>query len=146
MKDTEEWKTAQPRDDVIHGKWWEMYHDSQLNALEEEVNISNQSIAAATASFFAAQALVKEARSQLFPTVTTSPSISRSLQSSTLRGFSSTASGAAVSASTSSGTSPLMNYTLPLNSSSEPQLWARIRKTIKSNNYTAPASAADLGF
>ena len=146
MKDTEEWKTAQPQDDVIHGKWWEMYHDPQLNALEEQVNISNQSIAAATASFFAAQALVKEARSQLFPTVTTSPAITRSLQSSTLRGFSSTASGAAVSASTSSGTSPFMNYTLPFNASWEPDLWGRIRNTIKSNEYAAQASTADLEF
>src|SRR5260370_33605555 len=117
MRGREEWETEKPSEDVNHGKWLEMYHDPQLNALEEQVNISNQSIAAATASFFAAQALVKEARSQLFPTVTTSPSISRSLQSSTLRGFSSTASAAAVSASTSSGTSPFMNYTLPFNAS-----------------------------
>jgi NodT family efflux transporter outer membrane factor (OMF) lipoprotein len=146
MKDTEGWKTAQPQDDVIHGKWWEMYHDPKLDALEEQVNISNQSIAAATASFFAAQALVKEARSQLFPTVTTSPSISRSLQSSTLRGFSSTAGGAAVSASTSSNNSPFMNYTLPFTASWEPDLWGRIRNTIKSNTYAAQASAADLEF
>ena len=146
MKDTEGWKTAQPQDDVIHGKWWEMYHDPKLDALEEQVNISNQSIAAATASFFAAQALVKEARSQLFPTVTTSPSISRSLQSSTLRGFSSTAGGAAVSASTSSNNSQFMNYTLPFTASWEPDLWGRIRNTIKSNTYAAQASAADLEF
>jgi NodT family efflux transporter outer membrane factor (OMF) lipoprotein len=146
MKDTEGWKTAEPQDDVIHGKWWEVYRDPKLNDLEERVNISNQSIAAATASFFAASALVREARSQLFPTVTTSPSITRSLQSSSLKGFSSTTSGAAISASTASSNSQFMNYTLPFNASWEPDLWGRIRNTIKSNAYAAQASAADLEF
>ena len=146
MKDTEGWKTAEPQDDVIHGKWWEVYRDPKLNDLEERVNISNQSIAAATASFFAASALVREARSQLFPTVTTSPSITRSLQSSSLKGFSSTTSGAAIAASTAPSNSQFMNYTLPFNASWEPDLWGRIRNTIKSNAYAAQASAADLEF
>src|SRR5260370_16312167 len=58
MKDTEERKPAQPQDDEIHAKWGELYHDPRLNALGEQVNISNQSIAAATLSFFATQALL----------------------------------------------------------------------------------------
>jgi NodT family efflux transporter outer membrane factor (OMF) lipoprotein len=76
----EGWKVAQPRDDVIRGKWWEMFNDPELNALEEQVNISNQNIAAAFASFRAARALVKEARAQYFPTVTTSLFITGSRQ------------------------------------------------------------------
>ncbi len=74
-KNTDGWKVAQPKDDALRGKWWEIFDDPQLNALEEKVNVSNQNIAAAAASFFAARALVKEARSQLFPTVTTNPAI-----------------------------------------------------------------------
>ena len=50
-----------------------MFNEPQLNALEEKVNVSNQNIASAAASFLAARALVKEARSQLFPTVTHQP-------------------------------------------------------------------------
>src|ERR1700741_2967624 len=46
MKQTEGWKTAQPQDTVLHGKWWEIYQDPELNVLEEQVNVSNQSIAA----------------------------------------------------------------------------------------------------
>ena len=42
---TDGWKVAQPQDNVLHGKWWEMFNDPQLNALEEQVNISNQNIA-----------------------------------------------------------------------------------------------------
>ena len=75
FKNTDGWKVAQPKDDALRGKWWEIFNDPQLNALEEKVNVSNQNIAAAVASFFAARALVKEARSQLFPTVTTNPAI-----------------------------------------------------------------------
>ena len=72
---TDGWKVAQPKDDALRGKWWEIYNDPQLNALEDQVDISNQSIAAAAASFFSARALVKEARSQYFPTLSTNPSI-----------------------------------------------------------------------
>ena len=42
---------AQPKDDALRGKWWEIFDDPQLNALEEKVNVSNQNIAAAAASF-----------------------------------------------------------------------------------------------
>lgn len=49
---TDGWKVAQPKDDALRGKWWEIFNDPQLNALEEQVNVSNQNIAAAAASFF----------------------------------------------------------------------------------------------
>ena len=67
---TDGWKVAQPKDDELRGKWWEIFNDPQLNALEEQVNISNQNIAAAAASFFSARAIVKEARAQYFPALT----------------------------------------------------------------------------
>ncbi len=86
QKDIENWKTAQPSDDAaLRGKWWEGFNDPQLNALEDQVNVSNQSIASAEASFMAARAMVREARSQLFPTVTTDPSITREKQSRNLQ-------------------------------------------------------------
>ena len=54
----------------------------ELNALEEQVAVSNQTVAAALANFLAARAVVKQNRSQYFPTVTASPSVTRSRQSS----------------------------------------------------------------
>ena len=57
------------------GKWWEIYNDPQLNALEEQVSISNQNVLAAEAQFREAKDAVRIARSGLFPTVTASPSI-----------------------------------------------------------------------
>jgi outer membrane protein TolC len=82
FKVTEGWKAAEPKDDVIRGQWWEMFHEPELNALEGQVAVSNQSVAAALANFLAARAVVKQARSQYFPTVTASPSVTRSRQSS----------------------------------------------------------------
>jgi NodT family efflux transporter outer membrane factor (OMF) lipoprotein len=74
FKETDGWKIAAPGDDRIRGKWWEMFKDPQLNALEEQVTVSNQNIALAVATYNASRAIVREARSQYFPTVTTSPS------------------------------------------------------------------------
>ena len=136
-KNTEGWKVAQPKDDALRGKWWEIFKDPQLNALEEKVNVSNQNIAAAAASFFAARALVKEARSQLFPRVTTNPAITVQRPSATL-------SSSKTEGSTSSAVGTFTDYTLPFDATWEPDLFGRIRNTIKSAAYGAQASAADL--
>ena len=66
---TDGWKTAEPGDDMIRGQWWEVFHDPELNAFESQVAGSNQSVAAALANFLAARAVVKQARSQYFPTI-----------------------------------------------------------------------------
>jgi NodT family efflux transporter outer membrane factor (OMF) lipoprotein len=136
FKNTEGWKVAQPKDDALRGKWWEIFNDPQLNALEEKVNVSNQNIAAAAASFLAARALVKEARSQLFPTVTTNPAITRQRPSSTLSG--------GTSGGSSSSTPAFTDYTLPFDATWQPDLFGRIRNTVRSATYGAQAGAADL--
>jgi NodT family efflux transporter outer membrane factor (OMF) lipoprotein len=136
MKDVANWKVAQPNDTLIRGKWWEMFNDPELNKLEEQVDASNQTLAASYASFMAARALVKEARAQLFPTVGVSPSITKQQQSSNLRQSVVTGSG--------SSTSTFTTYNLPFTASWEPDLWGRVRNTIRSNAYSAQASAADF--
>src|ERR1039458_2219426 len=136
-KEMEGWKTAQPQDDTLRGKWWERFNDPQLNALEEKVNVSNQNIAAAAASFLAARALVKEARSQLFPTVSTNPSI-------TVQRPSSSSGSGSGTGSTSSSKGTFTDYTLPFDATWQPDLFGRIRNTVRSSSYRAQASAPDL--
>jgi len=147
-KNTDGWKVAQPKDDALRGKWWEIFNDPQLNALEEKVNVSNQNIAAAAASFFAARALVKEARSQLFPRVTTNPAITVQRPSATLSsgkaGGSSNSGSGSGTGSTSSSAGTFTDYTLPFDATWQPDLFGRIRNTIRSAAYGAQASAADL--
>jgi len=143
FKNTDGWKVAQPKDDTLRGKWWEMFNDPQLNALEEKVNISNQNIAAAAASFLAARALVKEARSQLFPMATTNPAITVQRPSATLSsGGSSLGSGTGTNSKSS--TSTFTDYTLPFDATWQPDLFGRVLNTVRSAAYGAQASAADL--
>src|SRR6202035_3697373 len=141
---TDGWKVAQPKDDEIRGKWWEVYNDAELNALEEQVNISNQSIAAAAASFFSARALVKEARSQYFPTLSTNPSISQIRQSASLRTFSTGSGSGTGGGSSSSANLSFTEYNLPFDASWQPDLFGKIRNSVRSQVYGAQASAADL--
>ena len=146
FKNTDGWKVAQPQDDALRGKWWEIFNDSQLNALEEKVNVSNQNIAAAAASFFAARAMVKEARAQLFPTVTTNPSVTVQRPSASLsKGGTGTSSGAGSgTGSTASSAGTSADYSLPFDATWQPDLFGRIRNTVNAAAYGAQASAADL--
>src|SRR5262245_43907565 len=77
FQQTEGWKTAEPNDEAVRGHWWEVFGDSQLNALEAQAGASNQTVEAAFQNFLAARAVTKQARSGLFPTVTAVPSVSR---------------------------------------------------------------------
>ena len=124
-----EWKSAEPGDRVARGKWWESFQDPELNALEDKLNISNQNIAAAAANVQAARAMIRQARSQYFPTVTTNPGISNNRISN--------AFGQTLGAN-------FNLYSLPLEASWEPDLWGRVRKTVESNTFAAQSAAADL--
>lgn len=131
-----DWKVAQPSDAQLHGKWWELFGDRKLNALEEQVSVSNQNIAAAFASFMQARAMVKEAQAQYYPTLTTDPSVTRSRSSANL--------GPGGAGGTGVGGTTQTIYDLPFDASWTPDLWGRVRNTVKGNVAAAQASAADL--
>jgi len=141
---TDGWKVAQPsKEAVLKGKWWEIFNDPELNTLEEQVNVSNQSLASATAAFLVARSMVKEARSQYFPTVTVGPAITTSQQSGTLTsgfttGSGGTGGGVAVSPQV------ITNFNLPFDATWTPDLFGRVRNTVLANANAAQASAADL--
>ena len=135
--DSGDWKVAQPQDAMLHGKWWEIFNDAELNALEEQLNVNNQNIKQSFENFMAARTLVAQARSQLFPTVGTAPSYQRSLGSANLHG--STGSTGATS-----GGAQTTVYTIPVTASWEPDLWGKVRNTIHEAQYNAQLSAADL--
>jgi NodT family efflux transporter outer membrane factor (OMF) lipoprotein len=135
------WKTAEPKDNVLRGKWWEVFGDAQLNALEDQVNISNQTVAAAVANFLSARAVVKQDRSQYFPNVTANPSVTRS-RTSGARSSSGGSSGGGTNGFFGSQTTTL--YSLPIDASWEPDFWGRIRNTVRAGRYEAQATLADL--
>jgi len=98
------WKLAQPDDDKIRGKWWELYNDPQLSSLEEQVAISNQTIAVAEANFRAARSLVAYARASLFPSISSAPGYTRSRFSRTSRGATVVGGAPVTSTGTTGGT------------------------------------------
>jgi NodT family efflux transporter outer membrane factor (OMF) lipoprotein len=127
------WKAAQPQDGALKGKWWEIFNDPQLNALEEQVNVSNQNIAQAEANFRNARAAIMVARAAHYPTVNGGTSATAVRQSSNRsfagRGF---------------ATSTVADYLLPLSASYELDVWGRIRRIIEASVDNAQATAADL--
>ncbi len=130
-KESEGWRVAQPKDNCIKGAWWEIFNDPQLNALEEQVNISDQNVIAAEAQFRAARALVQQARAAYFPTVAAVPSFTRTRS--------------AVSGGSQRSASGVSNYQLPVDVSWEPDVWGRVRRTVEASQANAQASEADLG-
>lgn len=138
-----QWKVAQPQDAMLHGKWWEIFNDPELNALEDQLNINNQNIKQSFENFMEARTLVTQARAQLYPTLSTAPSFRRSQSSATLRNN----VGATGTAGGGTGGNPNVYSTLaevPFTASWEPDLWGRVRNTIRQAQYNAQLSAADL--
>src|SRR5580658_9111280 len=132
-----DWKVANPQDSLPRGKWWEIYNDPELNALEIQLNIDNQNIKQFFENFMAARALVLQARSQYFPTATAGFNYSRARGSANL--------GSNVGATgTTSGKGSTALIELPLDVSWEPDLWGKVRNTVRQAQYSAQVSAADL--
>ncbi|HEY1302295.1 MAG TPA: hypothetical protein VGF24_02020, partial [Vicinamibacterales bacterium] len=75
FKENPDWKTAQPADQTLKGTWWEIFQDDQLNVLERQIDVSNQTLKAQQARFAQARAAIRVTRADRFPQVTTSPSI-----------------------------------------------------------------------
>jgi NodT family efflux transporter outer membrane factor (OMF) lipoprotein len=127
------WKEAQPSDAALKGKWWEVYNDPALNALEEQVSISNQNVLAAEAQYRAARAAVQIARSALFPTLTAGPTV-------TVAQGSGGVSANQVAASKGVHT----NYQIPFDVSYQVDLWGSIRRSERASAETAQATEAQL--
>jgi NodT family efflux transporter outer membrane factor (OMF) lipoprotein len=126
-------KVAQPSDAVTKGKWWEIYGDTQLNSLEEQVNVSNQTLKSAEAQFREARAAVRISRGALYPTVGVNPSAGHTEQSENAPLF-----------NKQTEVRSYNNFSLPFDFSYELDLWGRVRKTIEASRSEAQASAGDL--
>ena len=118
------WKAAQPNDEALRGKWWQVYNDPHLDALEDQVSISNQNVLTAEAQFREAKAAVRVTRGGLFPTVTAAPS--------------------ATDSGTGTPSSVRRVYTIPVDLGYQIDVWGSIRRGVAANSALAQASAAQL--
>jgi NodT family efflux transporter outer membrane factor (OMF) lipoprotein len=134
LPETDQWKVAHPTTEALRGNWWEIFGDPQLNALEEQVAVSNQNLKIAEARFRQARATVRYYRAGEFPTISISPGVQALRYSPNQPYFPSSASGVG-----SEG-----NFFLPFDLSYEVDLWGRIRRTVAAARAEAQASAGDL--
>jgi len=132
------WKVAQPGDAMLRGKWWEIYNDSELNTLEDQLNINNQTIKQFFYNFMEARTIIAQARAQLYPTVTAGPGYTRTKSSANL---SNTSGGGG--STTSAGKQSTLE-SLSVDASWAPDLWGKVRNEISADQYAAQVSAADL--
>jgi NodT family efflux transporter outer membrane factor (OMF) lipoprotein len=126
------WKTAQPSDQVLRGKWWEIYQDPQLNALEEKISVSNQNLKSAQAQFEQARDLVRLHRADYYPTITTGTSAEREMLSRNRP------------LAVPGGVRTTNDLILPADASYEADVWGRVRHTVEAARSNAQASLADL--
>jgi NodT family efflux transporter outer membrane factor (OMF) lipoprotein len=132
FKEAGAWKPAQPSDAVIRGKWWGLFNDPQLNALEEQVEPSNQTLKIAVAHYQEARAAIRFNRASLFPTITAGPSITNEhISANRAFPFSTTKHTAS-------------DFILPIDASYEVDLWGRVRRSIALARDEMQATAADL--
>lgn len=117
------WKLANPGQGVLNrGPWWLVFNDPELDDLVRQVAVSNQNLKAYEAAYRNALALVNEAKSDLFPTLSTSPSIMRQHASNRTSN----------------------SATTELAGAWELDLWGKVRRQVESNKAGAQASAAEL--
>ena len=126
------WQQAQPADQLPRDHWWQLYHDQQLDQLQQRLLANNADLAAALAHYRQAQAFNLQTRSALFPQVSATGNGQRDRQSDT---------------------APLRGATAPANYDSytvggevdyELDLWGRVRNTVEAGKDDTLAAAADL--
>jgi NodT family efflux transporter outer membrane factor (OMF) lipoprotein len=116
------WFPAAPADALDRGPWWRLFGDPVLSSLAEQVDISNQNVAAAVAAYAQAQALVREQRAGLFPSLALDAAATRS-------------GGQGPSSS---------NLRLGVAANWEPDIWGALRLAVTGAQAGAQVSAANL--
>ncbi len=132
------WTIAQPQDATNRGPWWKIYHDPELNRLQAEVDVSNQTIKQFAAEYQNAVAMVQEARADYFPTASLTPGVTRG------SGFGSGSSSAFGGSSAGGGGAPVTQYSIEGAIDWTPDVWGRVRRQVESQLAAAQVSAADL--
>jgi NodT family efflux transporter outer membrane factor (OMF) lipoprotein len=133
FKEGDGWKAAQPGDQALRGNWWEIFGDSQLNTLEDQLTSSNQNLKVAEDRLREARAIIRFNRSEEFPTISTSLSIANERDSANQPYFPASLANNGTGA-----------FSLPVDFSYEVDLWGRVRRTVSASREEAQATAADL--
>lgn len=132
-KEVGNWKPAQPNDQRLGGEWWQLFQDPHLNALEEQINVSNQNLKAAEARYAQARAVLRYYRADFYPSINGGVSGSRNRISENRLRQNANTNGITYS-----------DFQIPLELSYEVDVWGRVRRMVETQRAQAQASAADL--
>jgi NodT family efflux transporter outer membrane factor (OMF) lipoprotein len=132
-KEAGDWKPAQPNEQNLGGAWWQIFQDQQLNALEDQINVSNQNLKAAEAQYTQARAVLRYYRADYYPSINAGAAATRNRISNNRPPGHLSTNGDTYN-----------DYQIPVELSYELDVWGRIRKTVESQREQAQASAADL--
>jgi NodT family efflux transporter outer membrane factor (OMF) lipoprotein len=141
FKELGDWKASEPNDAINRGPWWEIYHDDVLNQLEAQVEVSNENVKAAVASYEQAQALLSQARAGYWPTISLSASRTRTVTGAAGGGAGPT--GAAAGFNTLFG-QPQTTNSFGARATWPIDVWGQIRRDVEGSKASAQASAAAL--
>jgi len=139
FKESEGWKPAEPREAASGTPWWSVYEDALLDSLEQQVDVSNQTLKASEAAWREAVAVAQAAGAQLYPSAAVSANAQRSR--GTASSFTNTSTG-----STSTGERPpaVNEFALTGSASWELDIWGKIRRTVEGDVASAKATQAEL--
>ncbi len=137
FKELKGWKVATPSDALNRGDWWAFYRDPKLALLIKQVEISNQTVAAAAAAYEQARAVIREAQAALLPTLTGSYTFTRTMTGP---------AAASVQAGGPGGGGAIYTttYNPALSANWDLDVWGKVRRQIESNASAAQATKADL--
>ena len=138
------WRQANPADAMLRGKWWQVFGNDELNALEEQLNINNQNIKQYFENYMAARAVVRNAHASLYPTLSFAPSGTVQGRGSQNTGTSTTSTTGTGATGTTGTNTTSQSYSLPFSASWEPDLFGKVRNTIREDANAAQVSAANL--
>jgi NodT family efflux transporter outer membrane factor (OMF) lipoprotein len=137
---TAPWREGTPMDALPKGQWWAVYHDDELNALEQQAIAANQTLKISIAHLEQARATAAVQVSTLFPTVGLQPDTNHPVAS---RGRES--AGRTLTAGTPSSAAYTANsFAIPFQVNYELDIFGRRRRSIESAEASYQASAADL--
>jgi len=129
----ESFKPAVPMDEVPKGSWWSIYNDPTLNELEAKAEKSNNTLAAAQATYDASNALLLQSGLALLPSVTANASNSRARSST-----------GGITPGTNVLSSTYTTDRLTLSSSWEVDLWGQVRQGLYEAHAQVQGARHDL--
>lgn len=132
---SEPWRQSDPKDAVPKGEWWGVFRDDELNGLEKDAILANQTLQAAIGNYNQARAAAAIQVATLFPTFGVAPNAYRQRLSGNRP---------------PNGAIQLLppftqnSYTVPFTVNYEVDLFGQRRRTIEAAEASYQSSAASL--